>query len=266
MVRGLPAGWRQPPRHVPAVRPDFLTNYELGWKTAGGQRLRLNGALFFEHWEDFQFSFLGANGLTQIRNSAQARIRGLEADLTIAATDQFTISTGVALIDSELTENYCGFVDANGNPETQNPCPFDDDGNPVTPPLLLDPLAFKGTELPVTPKFKANLTLRQEFRLGSFDAYWRGSYIYKGKSRADLRDFENGILGDQPSYEIVDFSAGLTKDSYTLELFVNNALDERPVLYRFVQCAEAVCGAQPYVVSGPPRTIGLKFSQKFGGQ
>ena len=225
---------------LPPYSSDFLTNYELGWKTTWADgRVRLNGAVFQEDWEDFQFALLGANGLTEIKNSAQARIRGLEADLTFAATDRFTISSGIALIDSELTENYCGFVDANGNPESQNPCPFDDDGDPITPPLLLDPLAFKGTELPVTPQFKANLTLRQEFRLGSFDAYWRGSYIYKGKSRADLRDFENAILGDQPSYEIVDFSAGLTKDSYTLELFVSNALDERPVLYRFVQCAES---------------------------
>jgi iron complex outermembrane recepter protein len=250
---------------LPPYSSDFLTNYELGWKTTWADgRVRFNGAVFQEDWEDFQFALLGANGLTEIKNSAQARIRGVEADLTWAATDQFTISGGVAFIDAELTEHYCGFVDANGNPESRNPCPFDDDGDPITPPVLQDPLAFKGTELPVTPEFKGNLTLRQEFPLGSFDSYWRASYIYKGKSRADLRDFENDIMGDQPSYELVDFSAGLSKGNYTLELFVTNAFDERPILYRFAQCAEAICGSQPYIVTSPPRTIGLKFSQKFG--
>jgi outer membrane receptor protein involved in Fe transport len=255
---------------LPPYVSDFLTNYELGWKTTWADgRVRLNGAVFQEDWKDFQFALLGANGLTEIKNSAQARIRGLESDLTFAATDRFTVSAGVALIDSELTANYCGFVDQNGKIETRNPCPDWDnandggfDGDPLTTELA--PLAPKGTELPVTPKFKANLTLRQEFRLGSFDAYWRGSYIYKGKSRADLRDLENSILHDQPSYQLVDFSAGLSRGNYTLELSVNNAFDERPVLYRFVQCLETVCGTEPYVVSGPPRTIGLKFSQKFG--
>jgi outer membrane receptor protein involved in Fe transport len=236
--------------NLPPYLADFLTNYELGWKTSwAGGRLRFNGALFYQDWEDFQYSLLGANGLTEINNAAQARIQGLETDITWAATDTFQVSGGFAYIDSELSENYCGFVDANGDPETDCPTPE----------------APKGTELPVTPKFKANLTLRQEFSLGGYDAWWRGSVVYQGERRADLRDFENSILGDQPSYEIVDFSIGLNRDRYTVELFVNNAFDERNVLYRYVQCAESVCGAQPYHVTTPPRTIGLKFSQRFGG-
>jgi len=256
---------------LPPYVSDFLENYELGFKSSwAGGRVRFNGALFQENWDDFQYALLGANGLTEINNVGAAEIKGVEVDLTWAATDQFQVSAGVAYIDSELTENYCGFVDQNGRPETRNPCPDWDnangggvDGDPLT--TAVDPQAFKGTRLPVTPEWKWNTTLRQEFRLGSFDTHWRASYIYKGKSRADLRDFENTILGDQPSYEIVDFSAGVSKDDYSVELFVNNVFDERNILYRYVQCAEAVCGAQPYVVTTPPRTIGLKFSQRFGG-
>ena len=233
---------------LPPYLADFLTNYELGWKTTwAGGRLRLNGALFYQEWKDFQYSLLGTNGLTEVNNAAQARIQGLEADITWAVTDRFQVSGGFAYINSELSENYCGFVDANGNPETDCPTPE----------------APKGTELPVTPEFKADLTLRQDFNVGSFDAWWRGSLIHQGERRADLRDVENSLLGDQPSYELVDFSAGVSKDNYTLELFVNNAFDERNVLYRFVQCAESVC-LQPYHATTPPRTIGLKFSQKFG--
>ncbi len=254
---------------LPPYLADFLTNYEVGWKTTWADgRLRFNGALFSQDWKDFQYALLGANGLTEINNAAQARIQGLEADVTWAATDRLMISGGIALTDTKLTDNYCGFLDQNGRPESRNPCPFtfDDDDDPLTPDItvLLDPQAFKGTELPVTPKFKANLTVRQEFNIGSFEAWWRASVVHQGKRRADLRDFENGILGDQPSYELADFSLGLAKDSYSVELFVSNAFDERPVLYRFSQCAEAVCGFEPFVVTSPPRTIGLKFSQKFG--
>jgi outer membrane receptor protein involved in Fe transport len=234
---------------LPPYLADFLTNYEAGWKTSWADgRVRFNGAVFLQEWEDFQYSLLGSNGLTEIKNAAQAEITGLETDLTWAVTDTFQVSGGFAYINSELSENYCGFVDANGDPETDCPTPE----------------APKGTELPVTPEFKANLTLRQEFPFGAFDGWWRASMIHQGKRRADLRDVENALLGDQPSYELVDFSLGATKGSYSLELFVNNVTDERTVLYRFTQCAESVC-LQPYHVTSPPRTIGLKFTQRFGG-
>jgi len=250
---------------LPPYAADTLTNYELGWKTTWADgRLRFNGALFQESWDDFQFALLGQNGLTEIKNAAQAEILGVEMDLAWALTDNFQVSGGVAWIDSELTKPYCGFVDPDTQkPVAQDPCPdfYDRDDDPTTD--FVDPEARKGTRLPVTPEWKANLTLRQEFQLGSWDSYWRASLIYKGDSRADLRDYENSILGDQPGYEVVDFSAGVSRDSYSIELFVNNVFDEDGLLYRYVQCAEAVCGAQPYAVTTPPRTIAVKFSQKF---
>ena len=51
---------------------DFLTNYEIGWKTT----LR-PGALerrdLHELWKKFQFAFLGANSFTEIHNGRDAR-------------------------------------------------------------------------------------------------------------------------------------------------------------------------------------------------
>jgi outer membrane receptor protein involved in Fe transport len=252
---------------LPPYQTDFLTNYEVGWKTTlAGGRVRFNGAVFYEEWDDFQFALLGLNGLTDIKNAAGAEIKGVEMDLTWALTDTFQISGGVAYIDSELTAPYCGFVDpATDKPVAVDPCPdlqdLDEDGDTTE---TFAPEAREGTALPVTPEWKGNLTLRQEFTLGEFESYWRASYVYKGSSRADLRDVENEILGDQPSYDIIDFSLGADRGSWGLELFVNNITDERTVLYRTVQCAETVCGPEPYVYTTPPRTIGLKFTQSFG--
>ena len=252
---------------LPPYQTDFLTNYELGWKTTWADgRVRLNGAVFYEEWDDFQFALLGLNGLTDIKNAAGAEIKGVEMDLTWSLTDTFQVSGGVAYIDSELTAPYCGFVDpATDQPVAVDPCPdlqdLDDDGDTTE---TFAPEAAEGTALPVTPEWKGNLTLRQEFQLGAFESYWRVSYIYKGSSRADLRDAANDILRDQPSYDIIDFSFGAARDSWGLELFVNNVTDERTVLYRTVQCAESVCGDEPYIYTTPPRTIGLKFTQKFG--
>ena len=66
--------------------------------------------------------------------------------------------------------------------------------------------------------------------------------IYSDERTTDLRDAENEIIGNLPSYTIADFAAGFGKDGWRLELFVSNAFDELAQVSRFAQCAETVCG------------------------
>ncbi len=80
--------------------------------------------VFQENWKDFQFAVVGANGLTEIRNANQARIRGFESNLDWAATYNLVLSAGIAIYKSELTQNYCGALDANDEPVTN--CPVSD--------------------------------------------------------------------------------------------------------------------------------------------
>jgi outer membrane receptor protein involved in Fe transport len=87
--------------------------------------------------------------------------------------------------------------------------------------------------------------------------------VYSDERRTDLRDLENSIIGNMPSYTIADVSAGFGKDDWRLELFVSNVFDELAQVSRFAQCAEAVCGQEVYVVPQRPRTIGIKFSREF---
>jgi iron complex outermembrane recepter protein len=251
---------------LPPYLADWLTNIEFGWKTTWmNNRLRINGAVFNQTWDDFQFALLGAQGLTEINNAGQAEINGLELDASWAVTDQFSLSAGFAYLDGELTENFCGFVNPDtGNPETRNPCPFptvDGDGNPIVE--LRDPQAPKGTQLPVTPKLKANVIARYEFPLAAFDSFVQGSVIYSDERESDLRLVEREIIGVLPSYTVTDFSAGIGKDSWAVEMYVSNAFDERAEVSRFSQCAEAVCGAQTYIVPQMPRMFGVKFRQQF---
>ncbi|MFA7262409.1 MAG: TonB-dependent receptor [Caulobacter sp.] len=233
---------------LPPYGSDFLTNYELGWKTMWFDRsVRWNGAIYLERWDDFQFSILGANGLTEIKNAAQARIRGIETDLTWRVTDGLTVNGGAAWTEAELTANYCGFTDALGNPVTQ----------------CATPQAPKGTQLPVTPKFKANLTVRYEFPLGDFDAHVQGSMVTQTSSWTDLRLVERAIIGEQEGWTAFDMTAGVENDAWSAEFFVQNLTDERASLYRYAQCAEAVCGGAVYSVPNQPRTLGLRFGRKF---
>ena len=101
----------------PPYKADFLTNYEIGWKTEwADHRLRFNGAIFKGDWDDFQFSFLGENGLTNITNAGSAKLEGVEMDVQWAATDSFSIYGGLALQKAELGEDFCKSLDANGDP------------------------------------------------------------------------------------------------------------------------------------------------------
>ena len=236
---------------IPPYDADFLTNYEIGWKTSwADNRLRFNGAVFLEDWKDAQFSYLGENSLTQVVNAGNAEVRGIEADLLWAASDNLLLAAGVSFLDAELTENFCEEL-VNG--ESVNDCP-----NPEAP---------KGTRLPVTPKFKSNLTARYTFDLRGFDAHVQAAMVYVGSRQPDLRTLQAGILGEEPSYTIADFTAGLDKDNYSVELFINNAFDERAQLDRWAQCDAAVCGGVTgrgtYITPNTPRTIGIRFGQRF---
>jgi outer membrane receptor protein involved in Fe transport len=235
---------------------DFLTNYELGWKTSWmGNRMTFNGAVFREDWKNFQFSFLGTNGLTEIRNAPQAKIDGLEMELNWAVSYNFSLSGGAAWYDAKLVGDYCEAVDENGVPVSS--CDH--------------PRALDGDRLPVTPKFKGNVTGRYTFDWGTGEAFVQGTVVHVGERLVDLRtqppedgEFsEQQIIGDLDAYTTLDLSAGFKRDSWSVDLFLKNATDERAELGKFTACRIQVCGGDTYTIAGQPRTFGVRFSQEF---
>lgn len=227
---------------VPPYKTDYLNNYELGWKsTWAANRFRWNGALFVERFADIQFSFLPPSGagLSVVKNAGSAEIKGVESEIAWAPTGVFTLSGGFSWLDAKLTSDY--FQDASATV----------------------PDAPKGTQLPVAPKFKTNLTARLKFPVGRFQGYVQGAVVYNGSSWSDLLAADRAMLGKQASYTILDLTAGIGRNDYSLELYAANATDERATLFRTTECVTGVCGVNPYTVTNRPRTIGLKFSQRF---
>jgi outer membrane receptor protein involved in Fe transport len=234
----------------PPYKPDFLTNYEAGWKTSwAGNRLRFNGAFFWEVWKNFQFSYLGANGLTNITNAGKAEIKGVEASLEWAATRDLMLSSSLTVLSPSLAKPFC--LDLT--------LPMDQCALPENSDLY----APKGTTLPVTPKFKGNLTARYSFPVGSFEGNVQGTLVYQDESRSALLPSESAILGPQDAFATLDLSFGLERGAFSYELFATNVFDRRAAVYRYAECATSVCGAQTYIVPNDPRLIGLRISQKF---
>jgi len=233
--------------NLPPYQADYLKNYEIGWKTSWlDNHLRYNGAFFWEDWNNFQFAFLGANGLTRIANAGAARVTGMENELQWAVAHGVSLGAGLTVLNPRLTENYCGAIDPNGNPITNCPAP----------------LAPSDTQLPGTSKVKGNLIVRDDFPLGNWQAYWQGAFVYQSREWDDLRLAQRGEIGPQPPFGTLDLAFGIARDAYALDLFLTNVLDEHGQLFRFNQCASCSIVAN-YAVPTQPRTVALRFVQKF---
>lgn len=237
---------------APAYAPDFLYNYELGWKTTFmGNRIRWNGAIYHQDWKDIQYSFLGLNSLTVIQNGRNARINGIESDLNYTGGG-LSLTLAAAYTDAKTRGNICN---AAITVDPSKDCSgVDSRGNPdfiVTP---------SGSRLPITPKFKGSATARYSWAMGPGKAHVQGVISHQSSAPSDLDPAKADLLGKLKSSTLVDLFAGYNWGSYSVEVFGSNIFDERNELSRFVVCS--IC-TQVKIVPGRPRTFGLRAGMKF---
>jgi iron complex outermembrane recepter protein len=240
---------------LPPYGSDKLDNYELGLKTTMGA-FRFNTAIYQEDWNNIQLSFLGANGLTEIRNAGVARIRGIEMDAGYKSGG-FSLNAGMSYNDAEIRRDFCAIANATFDCTTA--------GNSL--------LAASGSRLPVTAKIKGNAIARYEFPMGEWDGHVQFAVNHTGKRRSDLRPLQNGIKGNLGAYTTADFSIGMKSDVWAIEAFATNLFNERGVVNTGVQCIETTCGTGVtattptggafYDTIIKPRLIGIKFSRDF---
>lgn len=220
---------------------DFLTNYEIGAKTTlFGGKLRLNGDIYQQNWNSFQFSFLGENSFTIIQNGPDARIRGVEADANLAL-GPLTLTAAGAYTDAVTRNDLCSALVCSGTGD--------------------DVLAPKGTRLPITPRFKITGTARYSVPIGTANAYVQGLVTHQSSASSDLRVAKAAALGRLKAFTYGNLQVGAELGNYTLEVFAQNLWDERAQLSRFQQCG--ACDQRPYIVTNTPRTIGVRAGAKF---
>ena len=248
----------------PPYAADFLNNYELGWKTRWlDHHLKFNGALFFEKWDNFQFVFLGPNSVSVVQNAASAEIKGVETELEWAVGSGLTFSASATYVDAKTTTNYCGpnaTIPGTAILSTVCPLQVNQYNKFVSGPV--GPEVPSGTQLPVAPKFKGNLIARYTFGLADWEANVQGAYVYQSSTIPLLRLVDQINLGTLPAFSMFDLSAGLEKGGISVQLVMTNVFDERANLTRFEQCTTTTC-IQPYIIPAQPRTVALRFGQKF---
>jgi outer membrane receptor protein involved in Fe transport len=251
---------------IPPYDSDTLDNYEVGWKTTWlNNNLRWNGALFHEVWNNFQYAVLGLNSFTEIHNAGKGVINGIESDVDWLIDDHLSLAGSGSITDANLTTILCGVTNpANSQPVTVCPGPLDP----------YPPWAPANTQLPVTPKYKGNITARYQWNIADFLTHVQLSLVSQSSSWADLRiQAPNPVtgeetpirsaLGKQAGFTTLDFAVGVERDNWHAELFVQNLFDAPGNLFSFPMCTTQVCERQTYETPITPRMVGIKFGQKF---
>ena len=217
--------------------PEFLDNYEFGFKTEWQDgRLRLNGAIFYMDYQDKQEEIgLPSEGATGQRisvfNAATATMQGIELEMQALVSENFTIGGNYGYLDSQ----YDDFTFFNGFESVDN----------------------SGFDFRRAPEHTASLYGSCEWDMGGGQAWIRGAYRYisdlftEQTNRAELANDDQHYL---------DLSVNYSTRGATFSLFGRNLTGEDAIAHGL-----NVSGLWSYATPVPPRTWGLEMVYNFGG-
>jgi iron complex outermembrane receptor protein len=247
-----PGGINRQPETAPYA-PDFLTNYEAGWKTTlFGSRLRWNGAVFHEKWDGIQLSYLGPNSLTITQNGRAAKVTGIETDLNYVVGG-LSLSAAAAYTRAKLVGNVCkAAIVVDPSPDCSGVRNADGDSDFILVP--------SGTRLPITPRLKASATARYTWPIWTGHAHVQGAVSYQGSAPSDIIPDDAETQGKLRASTLVDLFLGYDWGNYSAELFSTNVFDKRNELSRTIVCGSCT---NVHIVPGRPRTIGVRVGAKF---
>ena len=279
---GQPSGNQEGPFAgftVPTVaQTDELTNFEVGIKGDFlDNRLRLNATAYFSEIDDLQTTRFDPSNiafLVFIENVGDAEVQGIDADFVYAPTDALTISGAFSYVDSEITrlnDQLVGIAAPVGselpytaefsfNVRGRYDFRMDSFGADafVQAGLVYTGDSFSG--IVGNANFVEDTTRRIYGRGTGLTIENEGGTF--GASRVatpgsfgltpDGSFFQNGRYV-QDAYTTVSVSAGIDKDNWGVELFVNNLFDEDGIVN--INTFDYV----PRVSVVRPRTVGLRF-------
>ena len=237
---------------IPKYDPDFVTNYEIGWKMmlADG-RVRFNGAVYVIDWDNFQFGFLdfAVSNLTIVQNVGNSQTTGVEWDLTFAANESNTLTFAGSYNKAELETDFW-------RTEADRIA-----GEPANAPA--------GTPMPYVPELQLTGIWRSNFEMGSLPSFFQAAVSYTGERWNDLDTLNDPARRRMDAYTLVNLSAGIEKDSWEVGLFLNNVFDERAQIdisdpgYGTGIPGYAPPGNAWTTMTNRPRSYGIRFSQRF---
>jgi outer membrane receptor protein involved in Fe transport len=215
--------------------PDFLTNYEAGWKAELlDHKLSVDTSVFFLQWNKMQLPTV-IGGFSAEANGGKAHSEGVESQVTWTPVAGLTLGANATYTDAVMDSNT----------------PFAG--------------AFKGNGIPLVPRWNWGASGDYSHALANdWTGYVGATYRYVGK-RPNVFVFNTPTTGyylPLPSYDSLDLRAGVTRDQWTVQAFIRNVTDER---------GATSVGSNPGIARSPdlvegiiqPRTFGLSLSKNF---
>jgi outer membrane receptor protein involved in Fe transport len=188
-------------QYTPATQEKVIA-YEGGIKAPiAGNALQFNGAIFYYDYSNKQVrgrvqdTVFGL--LEKMLNVPKSYIFGLEGELVARPAEGLRLSAGATYLKSKVTSNYSATPDGlaiyNAAGYTGN---------------------FKGSELPYTPKFSANVDAQYSFPVSdSWNAFVGGGLTYQSRQNTT---FHNASLPADDftidGYALVDLRAGVSSE------------------------------------------------------
>ena len=276
---------------VPAIaETDELENFEIGVKSEFfDRRLRLNATAYTSDINNLQVSRFDPSNiafLVFIENAGDAEVNGIDMDFIWLATPRLTISGAASWVDNKLTRI---------NPQLDEIVVPVGSRLPWTPEFRANLRArydFNLDALQAEGFLRAGIIFTGDSRAQSTcDAYFVEDVtrqVYGNGSGLKIRD-EGGFCGtpltggdlasvtdpsflgvdangdtrfragryEQEAYTIVNVAAGIKRDGWKAELFVNNLFNENAQLN--INASDYT----PSVTTNRPRTVGLRLGFDF---
>ena len=214
----------------PSIDSDEITNTEFGWKTIlQDGRLRFNGSVFMVDVEGLQSTIFDPSivNLFFSDNAADGDIKGVEGDFTYFTNREgLTVSGAFSLLDTELTKKLVPT-------------------NDVT----------VGGDMAFAPGMQFNLRFRQEWEMSNGNlGHAQLAITHSDDSYSDIMEMNKAR---QDSFTYMDVRVGVSNDTMTAELYIDNLNDERAEISNtFVFDRQRVSYIRP-------TTIGIRYKHNF---
>ena len=123
--------------------------------------------------------------------------------------------------------------------------------------------------MPYVPKWQLTGTWRSNFEVGSMPGFFQAAIAYTGKRWNDLDTLNVPARRQMDDYTLVQLSAGIDKDNWTLTFFINNLFDERAEIdfedpgYGNPLVLQRPPGHKWTATTNRPRSFGIRFGQRF---
>lgn len=224
--------------------PEITYNYEIGFKSEWlNRRLRLNGAVFYQTYDDFQVTQTTPDGSSVlITNAAEVNSRGLEVEFVALVSEHLTLSGNATWLRNKYEE----YENA--------PCPDLD-----APSCIGGRQDLSGKTLDNAPRLSYSLSgeyRRDLSRFQGVEGFSRLDVVYRGSTNLDVllpRQTRQG------GYQLVNASLGFeVPDQWRVTLWGRNLADKE---YKSWAEMSETLGLR--ITPGLPRTYGLTVDWYF---